>query len=181
MELSSGVQELQGSESYYQAAYEIVKESEYFVVAAKTPTLLLPQEKQSEWREKYFDLAFKRIAGGLPTTYLFSYPETVGKLREITDESTLRETLESWKFFVRLKEFVLEYVQDSNFQSVVYGDRHLALSRKDAITGKSIGAIVYPTNQATKLIETFKEVEKRSMKIDNKTLEQFWKQVSFKT
>ena len=166
MKLSSKPESFAGPDAYYEAAYLILAESKRFSVAAKTPTLLLPQEKASKWRQKYFELADERVKAGLPTAYLFSLPETLEKLREIKTAALLRETLDSWREFVSLKSFDLRYVPHSNFKSVVFSDKHLALSVKDSVTGKSAAAIVKPIGAARGLVSDFKVLENAAKRVD---------------
>ena len=167
MKLSDKTESFTGPDAYYEAAYAVLEESEYFCVAAKTPTLLLPQEQESIWRKKYFDLVNQRIRGGLPTTYLFSEPETLNKLSEIKGEK-LAETLAAWQEFVSLKTLKLGCLPDSNFRSMIFGDKHLALSKKHPATGKSDGATIYPLLEPNKFWAEFKLLEERASLIDSK-------------
>ena len=165
MKLSDKTESFTGHDAYYEAAYLVLAESERFSVAAKTPTLLLPQEQESPGRKKYFDLVNQRIRGGLPTTYLFSEPETLQKLGEIKGKK-LAETLAAWREFVSLKTLKLGCLLDSNFRSMVFGDRHLALSKKHPVTGKSDGATIYPLSESKEFLAEFKALEKRAGPVD---------------
>ncbi len=153
---------LEGSEAYYEAACRVLSQSAFFCVLAKTPTLLLPQEKQSLWRRKYFSLAMKKIKQGMPTTYIFSEPETVAKLREITSPKQLKRTLDAWRKFAALKNFDLRRVADSDFSSMVFGNELLAVAEKHPKTGKSIAATIKPIQTSAKQLKEFFAARKRS-------------------
>lgn len=160
----------EGPEAYYEAAYLIVTESDYVMVAAKTPTMLLPQEKESFWRRKYFEIANQRIKKGLPTTYVFSLPETLAKLKEIKDKVVFEKTLESWRELVSLKTFDLKYLPHSDFRSIVYGNQHLAIAIKDPVTSKSMATVVYPLSESQKLMREFEELNRNAVRINAKNL-----------
>lgn len=165
MKLQSRTKSFTGPEAYYEAAYLVLDESAHFAVAAKTPTLLLPQEQESMWRRKYFELVNRRIRAGLPTTYLFSEPETIQKLSEL-NKSQLSETLAAWREFVSLGTLKLGCLPDSNFKGMVFGDKHLAMPRKHPATGKSDGVTVYPLDAAGELAREFNRLEKRTAPIN---------------
>ncbi|MFA6049164.1 MAG: hypothetical protein WC792_04465 [Candidatus Micrarchaeia archaeon] len=152
---------MEGPEAYYEAACRVLSESNCFFVLARTPTLLLPQEKQSPWRHKYFRMACKRIKEGMPTTYIFSEPETVAKLGEINPK-ILKRTLGEWRKFAALKNFDLRRVDGGKFHSMVFGDKLLAVAQKDRKTGKSIAATIKPIQTCAKQLKEFFAAKKRS-------------------
>ncbi len=167
LSLSNEITKFEGKDAYYEAAYLIVRESRNFFVAAKTPTLLLPQERESEWRSKYFDIACERVNRGMETVYLFSLPETITELKAITDNNLFSDTMRLWQDFLSLKTFKLGYILHSNFDSLVMGNLHLAKSIKDPISRKSVGVLVYPVEKATNFVEYSQKLIAESTFLDN--------------
>ena len=159
---------LKGSEAYYKAACRVLSDSSCFCVLARTPTLLLPQEKRSPWRRKYFNLVKRKIQAGMPTVYIFSEAETLAKLREIKNP---KRTLGEWRKFAALSNLDLRRVADSKFHSMVFGNTLLAVAEKDRKTGKSIAATIKPIQTCAKQLKEFFVAKNRSKTVCTRYLD----------
>jgi hypothetical protein len=96
----------------------MASQAKTFLVVAKTPSLLIPQEQKGAWRRKYATLALRKVRAGLKTVYLFSLPETEKMLLRLSKEN-LRLVLNNWRKLASLKNFKIGFFNHSHFKSLI--------------------------------------------------------------
>ena len=138
---------LTGSEAYYKAAIFIVQESEEIRSSAKTPSLYLRTEQESNWRSRYvIETKSKILRGILHFKYVASWPHTKEEFDDMHEKEPklATDSLQQLEELLRLPNFELRFVNHDQFTPAFIGDVHTAIPWK-GFSGKSEGVLVIPT------------------------------------
>lgn len=152
-----------GPESFYEAATLIVGESDEARFAAKTPTLILPEERVNEWRSRYYDTLITKIRDGkIIAKYLFSLPPTRDRILELAREDRRKamDVLNEWKRLLDYNNLDLRYVEHQDFISCVIGEKHTLIGWKDP--SLKTGAATVLSNEISFYREVFNEIFKKA-------------------
>ena len=118
----------------------MVSRAQTFFGVAKTPSLLIPQERVGVWRRRYARLALRKVQAGLKTVYLFSLPETEKMLLRLSKRK-LRLVLSDWRELASLKNFKMGFFNHSRFRSFISDGVWTVYAIKGK-SGKSVGVRV---------------------------------------
>ena len=125
---------LVGKDAYYKAAIEVLDCSKCLRIAAKTPSLLMKEEKKGKWRSLYVKKVEEKIfSGKVNVKYLVSY-------NEMKNSDDAKKNIEK---FSKLKNFSIRF--SDGFSSIFIGDELTAIPLKSM--DKSSAVIVIKTNK----------------------------------
>ena len=112
-------------DQFYEAATRIVSESKNGKFATQSPALILPAERKSGWRKKYFDALLSAIQKNkINVKYLFHLNST----KELILESNKEEILNNWGNFLKHKNLDLRFTKE-NFESCIIGDKEVLFKK----------------------------------------------------
>ncbi len=136
----------EGPDAYYKATTLITEDSKELRIAAKTPSLILPPDRNRIWELKYLHTIIPRIDSGLLLVkYLISLSHTRDEIFRLVKEDAIK-SLEKWKRLLRHHNFELRYAERGDFSSIFIGNNYTAIPLK-GIAGRSTFVIIRPTEE----------------------------------
>jgi len=152
----------EGNEAYYNKATDIVKNTYFLRVAARTLELILPSEREKPERKEYYEALIKKIKEGkIFVEYLFSLPETEKAIIEYVKKNGgdgWEEIKKDWMGLADMCATVaLRYVEHDDFISGIIGDHHTLIGWTGDGDKRIIG-ITYITNDMSFYTTLFDEI-----------------------
>ena len=134
------IKKITNEDYFYDVGINIINKSKTVRFACKSPALILPKERITPSRKKYYttlieSLEKRKIIG----KYIFSYPRTVEKMMNISKNSK-REMLNSLNLLIKriqLPNLKLKYLPSDDFISCIIGDNEMVYLWKSPTKDKS--------------------------------------------
>lgn len=115
---------LYSNEEVYRAIYQITLNSNTIKIFAKTPMLLLPQERKGFWRKKLFELYRQKIESGVDFFYLID----IRILKRKINKKNIKEVKRSFQWLREYPNFHLRDLDGRDMTSMVLTNNEILIS-----------------------------------------------------
>lgn len=150
-------------DQFYEIATKIVSESEVGRFATSSPALILPQERGTKFRNRYFETLISRISNGMEVKYLFNLDKTKELISNCNDRIDI---LNKWTELLVYNNLDLRFTNEE-FESCIIGEKEAVFKRDKKRFLVSSGSEEY-----VNLLEAFDNIFERASGDNKEVIEE---------
>jgi hypothetical protein len=169
---------MDGRESYYGMAGELLKGSKIFYVYCKTPTIFMSSQRAYESQRKFYEIFQDMLKKDIDIRYVFSLPLVKEDILAVArkDRQEALTILDEWAKTLENQKIKLKFIDEKNpYSFLVYDDKTIFLAIYP--NKEKRGIIVFDNKEVPFFREFFDQIFQTASDDNQKAIEDIRKLV----